>query len=1034
MLRAQGVVRRTAARGTLAAWLLLAGCPDAFALNPALDISQYAHTSWKIRDGFFKGIIRAIVQTPDGYLWVGTEFGLLRFDGVTAVPWPPPLGQHLPSDVIWSLLTSRDGTLWIGTSNGLASWKGGRLTQYPELAGRYIFRLLQDHEGTVWVSGGRVPIGRLCAIRDGSVRCSGDDGGFGVAVVGLYEDAKRNLWLGVNDGLWRWRPAPPQFRPVPGASDGIQSFSEGDHGALLFGTGNGIRRLADGKIESYLVPDIVNQFGVRGLLRDRDGGLWIGTSDRGLVHRHLRRTDVFTQSDGLSGNHIYALFEDREGNIWVSTSGGLDRFREFAVATSSVSQGLSSADVSSVLAATDGSVWIGTSDGLNRWNNGEMTIYRGHSARAMTGVHAIGAGLPEKGVESIFRDGRGRIYVSTSGGVGYLDNDRFISLAGTPGSVIRSIVEDARGNLWIANQGLGLVQLLGNGGVQQRPWARLGRKDFGSAVVADLLRGGLWIGFFQGGVAYFVDGEVRESYAAVDGLGEGRVNHLQLDRDGTLWAAAEGGLSRLKNGRVATLTSRNGLPCDAVHWVIEDNAHAFWLYMACGLVRVARAELDGWTAAVDRDHDVNHAVHATVFDSSDGVTIRPIAAGYSPQVAKASDGRLWFPTSDGISVVDPGHIPFNSLPPPVQIEQIIADHRTYDVASDAVHLPALTRDLQIDYTALSLVASEKMRFRYKLEGYERDWHDVGTRRQAFYNDLRPRSYRFRVIASNNSGVWNETGASLNFSVAPAYYQTDLFRLLSVLAMLTVLAAVVHLRSRQVARQINMRMEERVNERTRIARDLHDTLLQSFHGVLLRFQAVTYLLPGRPAEAQTALDAAIEQAGQAITEGRDAVQGLRPSAVVRGDFAGAMGVLGDELARQIGSNPPGFRVEVEGTPRDLAPLIGDEVYRIAVEALRNAFHHANAKRIEVEVHYDRREFRLRIRDDGKGIDPKVLAGGGAAGHFGLAGMHERAAIVGGTLTIWSELDSGTEAELIITASIAYAKSSAAQGSTTSEAGT
>ena len=461
--------------------------------------------------------------------------------------------------------------------------------------------------------------------------------------------------------------------------------------------------------------------------------------------------------------------------------------------------------------------------------------------------------------------------------------------------------------------------------------------------------------------------------------------------------------------------------------MIEDDVDSVWLYMACGLVRIPRSALDAWAATVDKDMSARPTIQATLFDSSDGVRSAASLSTFSPHAGRSLDGKLWFLTVDGVMVVDPRHLPFNNLPPPVHIEQLTADHKIYDVASNAVHLPPLIRDLQIDYTALSLVAQEKMRFRYKLEGKDRDWQDVGTRRQAFYNDLPPRSYRFRVIASNNSGVWNEAGASLNFSVAPAYYQTDGFQLLSAVAILIVCAAILHLRSRQVARQFNMRLEERVNERTRIARDLHDTLLQSFHGVLLRFQAVTYLLPDRPAEAQAALNAVIEQASQAVTEGRDAVQGLRASAVVSSDFAGAIGVLGDELAKQLTTNPPDFRVDVEGIPRDLAPLLGDEVYRIAGEALRNAFRHANAKHIEVEVHYDRREFRLRIRDDGKGIDPKVLAGGGVTGHYGLAGMHERAAIVGGTLTIWSELDSGTEAELIIPASIAYAKSSAAQRS-------
>ena len=287
--------------GLVCAFLLLACCPSAFALNPELDVSQYAHTSWKIRDGFPKGEISSIAQTPDGYLWLGTEFGLFRFDGVRHVQWHPPANQELPSNWIFSLLVSRDGTLWIGTAKGLASWKDGKLTQYPELAGRYIFKLLEDREGTVWVSGGAVPVGKLCAIRNGSVQCFGDDGSLGRAVFNLYEDSKGNLWAGVKDGLWRWKPGPPKFFPLAGEPDGIQCFGEDNDGTLLVGWNGGIHRFVDGKTEPYSIPGRAGQIRGRRMLRDRDGSLWIGTFNEGIVHVHQGRTDVFGLSDGLSG-------------------------------------------------------------------------------------------------------------------------------------------------------------------------------------------------------------------------------------------------------------------------------------------------------------------------------------------------------------------------------------------------------------------------------------------------------------------------------------------------------------------------------------------------------------------------------------------------------------------------------------------------------------------------------------------------------------------------------------------------------------
>jgi signal transduction histidine kinase len=345
------------------------------------------------------------------------------------------------------------------------------------------------------------------------------------------------------------------------------------------------------------------------------------------------------------------------------------------------------------------------------------------------------------------------------------------------------------------------------------------------------------------------------------------------------------------------------------------------------------------------------------------------------------------------------------------------------------------RDLEIDYTALSLVAQEKVLFRYKLEGRDSDWQDAGNRRQAYYGNVSPGNYRFRVSACNNSGVWNEAGTFLDFAIAPAYYQTAWFRLLCATAFLALLGALYQLRMRQVARQFNMRLEERVGERTRIARELHDTLLQSFQGVLMKFYAVTNLIPSRPAEAQKTLETVIEQARRAVTEGRDAVLGLRSSAVGTNDLALAIGAFGEELAAdQTGQTCPEFRVQVEGTPRDLAPLVRDEAHRIACEALRNAFRHAQAGRIEVEIGYDQRQLRLLVRDNGKGIDPNVLSGGGRTGHYGLPGMHERAKLVGGKLALCSKLDSGTEVELTIPASVAYIKSPVARRSMFSTKGT
>ena len=984
-------------------------CRCALALNPALDVSEYAHTAWKVRDGFVKGTIGSIAQTPDGYLWLGTEFGLLRFDGVRTVPWQPPQGQHLPSNSVFSLLAARDGTLWIGTSKGLASWKDGKLTLYPELSGQWVRApMLEDRAGTVWVGGvGFPPPAKLCAIHQGHVQCYGEDGGFVNGIRSVYEDRDRNLWVGVRDGLWRWKPGPPEFYAAAGPGMGIQGLAEADDGGLLFGPSTGIRRLVGTKIDANPLPNSLQHFTVSRLLRDRDGSLWIGTSDAGLAHVHGGRTDVFAQADGLSGDYVSALFEDREGSLWVGTHGGLDRFRELAAPTLSFNQGLSSASVVSVLADRDGSVWLSTRRGLEqRWNNGRIRFFG-----LLNGNYA----------GSLFQDRRGRVWASTLREFGYLQDGRFVAVKNVPGGPVYSITEDGASNLWIANKDRGLIQLLDDGRVQIYPWTTLGHNDIALSLAAPSLNGdpsrrGTWVGFYGGGIVYFGDSQVRASYSASDGLGQGRVNDLRSDPDGTLWAATEGGLSRLKNGHFATLSSKNGLPCDSTNWTLEDSDHSLWLYMTCGLVRIARSELDAWAAAVDRDKDAKPMVQVKSLESSDGVRTLEDYDFYTPHAAKSVDGRLWFLPSDGASVVDPRHLPFNGLVPQVRIEQVTANHKTYDVPSDekaSLPLPALVRDLEIDYTVLSLVAPEKNRFRYKLEGYDGDWIDAGNRRQAFYTNLSPSDYRFRVAASNNSGVWNEAGASFDFSIAPAYYQTTWFRALCAAAFLGLFWALYRYRLHEIAREFNARLEERVNERTRIAGELHDTLLQSFHGLMFRFQAARNIVLRRPDEAVQALDAALERTEQAIAEGRNAIQGLRSSTTVSNELAQAVTALGEELA----SDSARFHVVVQGPPQDLHPILRDEVYAITREAVRNAFRHAQARHIEVEITYNESSFQLRIRDDGKGMDAGIVAEG-RAGHYGVPGMRERAKRIGGKLDVWTGTGTGTEIELSIPGSIAY----------------
>jgi len=1011
-------IRRALARLATAAASLLCASPPLLASDPPLAVGQYAHTAWTTRDGFSMGAVFAMAQTPDGYLWLGNGTGLFHFDGVRFERWQPPAGEQRPLAGVYSLLCARDGTLWIGTFEGLATWRDGRLTWLREFDQVFVTSLLEDHSGGVWLGAITRAGGRLCSVRAGRVACSGDDGRFGEFVWSVHEDRTGTLWAGADSGVWRWNDTSPRRYPVPGVRVGDLTAS--DDGQLLVGIrGKGLRQLIGERLDVYPIRRALaaslladGEVDSNKLLRDRNGALWIGTQQRGLVHVQRGRADTFTKSDGLSGDIICSLFEDREGSIWVSSSAGLDRFRELPVRSYSTKQGLSSDAVTSVVAARDGSLWFAAPDGLTRWKDAETTVFRRAS------------GLPDDSTESLFEDSRGRIWVFTKGGLAYSDGGRFVAVPGGPSEEVFSITGDEAGNLWLSGN-RGLTHLRSDRVVEHFPWSRLRRTQQAKVVLAD--KGGVWLSFWNdGGVEYFKDGQLRASYSAADGLGKGVVPAIRLEQDGALWASTQGGISRIKDGHIDTLTSRNGLPCETIHWTMRDDSGALWADGVCGLFRIARTELEAWIA-----HPADR-IATTVWDAADGVQLQSAPSSYGPFAVRSADGRLWFVATEGIQVVDPHRLSFNTVPPPVHVERLIADHhiRTQRLpggaAAPTVRLPPRVRDLQIDYTALSFVAPDKVRFKYHLDGQDRDWREVVNERRVQYSNLRPGAYTFRVIAANNSGVWNEQGDALEFSIDPAYYQTRWFQALCAAGGLGLLWAAYQVRVRQLNHQFEMALEARVSERTRIARELHDTLLQSFHGLLLRFQTVSQLWAERPELAKEKLDGAINEAARAITEGRNAVQGLRESTIGTSDLTDAIGALGADLASARGDGPvPAFQVTVEGEPRPLHPILRDDIYKITAEALRNAFRHAEATDVDVEIRYDRDQFRLRVQDDGKGFDAARLPRQEAAGHYGVPGMRERAALMGGTLTVWSKEGAGTAVELCVPSRSAYVKTPSRQ---------
>jgi signal transduction histidine kinase/ligand-binding sensor domain-containing protein len=996
----------------LLASALLIPPPPALALGPPLQIAQYAHTSWTARDGAELGLVFAMAQTPDGYLWIAGSFGLFRFDGLRFVPWQPPDGQALPSSP-YSLLVSRDGTLWIGTYRGLSSWNGREFVrQHPEIGTEFVTSLLEDRDGTVWLGLLSNP-GQLCAIRAGRVQCSvGEQGGFGGSVWSLAEDRSGNLWVGAETGVWRWAPgAPRRYLLPPGGR--IGDLTTTVDGQVLAGMrGGGLWQASGDRLVPHRFRNASqpgqwladSDIGSNKLLRDRDGGLWIGTEGQGLIHVKDGLADTFTRSEGLSGNIACSLFEDREGNIWFGSHKGVDRFRRLPVSSLTPRQGLPHESTRSVVATTDGSIWVGTGDGLARWKGEQVQVYRQRE------------GLPDPRVLAQYQDADGRLWVATSGGVAYFAKDRFVAVDAGPSDEVYSMTGDASGNLWLSGN-KGLAHLHRGRLVENVPWATLGFPRPAQIIVAD--RGGLWLAFWHRAsrlLSYLKGGKIEQTYEHE--LGKRHIADLRLDADGALWAATgDSGLARIKDGRLTMLSAASGLPCDRIHWSTLDQKGAMWVYTACGLLRVAREDLAAWVA------DPGHRVTPKLWVGADGVPRQLEAPSYiNPVVARGPDGKIWSVGVADVQLFDPERMLPNPVPPPVHIEALVADQRAYPVAPGQ-SLPPLVRDVAIEFAALTLADPKSTRFRYRLEGHDQGWQEAVDRRLATYTNLPPGNYRFHVKAANNSGVWNEEGAQLEFSILPALYQTTWFRVTSAVLLAGLAGSVVllwlRMRIRRLHRQFEATLEARVAERTRIARDLHDTLLQRFHGLLLQMQAAFNLLPDRPRESRQVLASAIDRAAEAITEGRDTVQGLRASARESDNIEDALRALAEDLAKENGHAASAY-VSVQGTPRALHPLVRDETFRIAGEALSNAFRHAQAKRIEVEIRYDARQLRVRVHDDGMGMDPEVLSRGEKQGHFGLGGMRERAELVGGKLTVRSSPGAGTEVEFSAPGTRAYSK--------------
>jgi signal transduction histidine kinase/ligand-binding sensor domain-containing protein len=980
-------------------------------------LDELYHTSWTVKDGAPSEIF-AIAQTGDGYLWLGTSTGLVRFDGLHFENYESPFGQAFPSKGVSSLLAVADGGLWIGFNSGEVSLlKNGRITSYGQKNGlppSPARSLVRDHQGRIWAAS----LTGLSLFEGSQWRHVGEDWNFSGGATAALVDHAGTVWIGAVHTLTFLPQGAGKFQTAATGLRYVTSLAETADGAVWMSQLSGPVRPVRPPFSHELTAPMAGSLKA---FFDDQGSLWGPTLEKGLWRApHPERfetwkpaelkalTEHYTRANGLTSDYAETIFQDSEGDIWVGTNAGLDRFRQSAATAVS----LPSNPYMSLAPGDEGKVWVSPVNHVVRLVG---------DRRFLDKLPEEFAPIRDRGSCPIYRDAEGTIWMGTDLGLLRFAGGRISQFTYPHGSkpdpdsrgVPVTMTEDHRGGMWVSILADGVYRF------SDGKWTTLeamgGPKGVAISASTDP-NGSVWLGFADRTVARIDDGGIRV-FAAREGVQVGRVRCIQ-GRGAKAWIGGDDGVAWFDGSRFRKLTPAGGSLSD-VFGILETD-EGLWFSEHSGIIYVPHSEL------VTFEKDPNHPVRFRVLDFLDGVVAPLQRSVRNPALVQSSDGLLWFATTDGLVFVDPKRIPTNTVRPPVSIASIVANARPY-VPAAGLALPDRIRNLEIDYIGISLAIPERVRYQYKLEGYDTDWQDPGARRQAFYTNPGPGSYTFRVMAANPDGVWNESGATIVFSIAPAFYETLWFRLLCALAAGGIVWMLYLLRLRMVTAQLQARLGERLLERERIARDLHDTLLQSFQGSLFEVQAARNLFQRRPDDAMQTLDEAIRSAGAAIAEGRDAILDLRSGSAAPSDLAHLLAAAGQELSGVAVSNggSPAFRVTVEGAPRDITTVLQDEVYRIGREILRNAFRHARAKKIEVEIRYDAQELRIRFRDDGIGIDPKVLNEGAPAGHWGLPGVRERAKLAGAQLDFWSEVGVGTEVQVTVPASVAYAKSPAAR---------
>jgi len=982
-------------------------CLPAFALDPSRTLTQYTHSAWNHEQGFFGENIYAISRSADGYLWIGTDTGLVRFDGTGFASIRRPFANLPPIGRVRGLLSDADGVLWILLEDRrLLLYRDGQFSDafavyhIPPLT---ITAISLDQQNRVLFSNIsnvtlRVRNGRLEQIAHPELEPR--------MVVSIAESMDGRIWMGMSDaGLF----ASAQGRVVRIAAQSgdekINALAADFNGGLWVGTDHGLYFVTiAGKMTDPL-PAWTHQHQVLTLFRDRDDCIWAGTN-HGLIRINPAGQASFRATSG--NGEVNAVFQDREQNLWYGGPGGLERLQDGVFSPYSAAESVPPVPIGPIFADSDGGIWFAPlAGGLYRYQGGQLRQVRDQ-------------GLDHDVVYSI--DGRDAdVWVGRrSGGLTRIrrhgdifEVQTFNEKRGLTQNEVFAVHVAHDGTVWSGTVNRGISALRGSGFNAYSTANGLTSNSINS--ITETSDGHIWIGT-PDSVDEFSGGRWINRMKN-EGLPSPGIRVCFADSHDVVWIASSEGLSYLSNGHITTPTKLPDALREPILGISEDQLGFLWFSTPDHVLRANRSAIIA---------DSMEAGDLKSYGVSDGLSaFEPIRRERS--LILDPSGRIWVSLGRGIASGDPNFADREAEPVHVRLDSVSADGRSVNLSAPS-GMPAGTRSMVFHYSGDSLSHPERVRFRYRLEGIEAEWTDAAGGRQALYNNLGPGRHRFHVIASRDGDLWNNPETVYSFVIEPTYWQTWWFRTFGALSVLLSIVFVVRLRSIQLARQLNTRFQERLSERTRIARELHDTMLQSFNAVLLRLQTVSNVLPAHPDEAKHRIDRAIEQASLAIAEGRDAVHELRSSGSMAPDLDRAI----SEFVREMLSGSPSERdpevhVQVEGTARPLNPVIRDEVFRIVAEATRNAIRHANARRIEIEIRYDENQLRLRIGDNGTGIDPSILDRDHKAGHWGLRGMRERAKIVGGTLEIWSQVSSGTEIELNIPAANIYAKPPSARWS-------